>query len=120
MLSGKRLTGQQSSSGKRSLSHSEIVQCERAAKPHCDCRCGGALHGANRAPSGAGRDFFESLPLEDPHHLQTRAEKRGAAKSRRQQRRQEKFERERADFLVEKARRRAEREAAWAREGVAA
>lgn len=103
---------------KRSLSHAEIVQCERATQPTCECRCGGALHGANRAPAGAARDFFEGLPADDPHHLQTREEKREARRTSRRRGRDEERAREREAFFVEKDRRRAERVAAWEKEGV--
>lgn len=103
---------------KRSLSHAKIVQCERATRPTCDCRCGGALHGANRAPEGAGRAFFQGLPVTDPHHLQTAAEKKAGLHSTRRQRVEERRLRERAAFFADKERRRAERVAAWEREGV--
>jgi len=111
-------SGGNTETNKRSLSHAEIVQCERATRPTCDCRCGGALHGANRAPAGAGRDFFEGLPTSDPHHLQTRAEKREARRTARGSRRDEQRAREREAFFAEKERRRAERVAEWERQGI--
>lgn len=118
MLGQKPPGGNNNSTRKRSLSHAEVVQCERATRPTCDCRCGGALHGANRAPAGDARPFFEGLPIDDPHHLQSEAEKRAGKSTRRQRRRQEQRERERESFFAEKGRRRAERVAAWEKEGV--
>ncbi len=106
------------SARQRALSHAEIVQCERATQPACDCRCGGALHGANRAPAGDGREFFESLPETDPHHLQTSGEKREAARSSRRRRRDERLREERERFLIEKDQRRAARVAERERQGI--
>lgn len=56
----------------RSLSLREISRCEDAREPACKCRCGGTLHGAKR---GSGQAFFEGLSKDDPHRLQTKAEK---------------------------------------------
>lgn len=44
----------------RALSWAQAQSCENATKPRCQCRCGGALHGAKR-----GR--VVALPLDDPH-----------------------------------------------------
>lgn len=118
MLRQKTRGGNKKSAHKRALSHAEIVQCERATQPACDCRCGGALHGANRAPESSGRDFFESLPGTDPHHLQTRVEKSATSRSSSRRRRDERRRSERDTFMVEKERRRAERVAAWERQGI--
>lgn len=59
----------------RALSLRAAQNCENALKPRCHCRCGGKLHGAKRLGDAApGRDQFEQLPADDPHHLPTPAE----------------------------------------------
>jgi len=52
----------------KQLSERQANSCEAATHKRCRCRCGGALHGRN---AGQGRAFFESLPKDDPHHLET-------------------------------------------------
>lgn len=45
----------------------QAVQCEEATGRRCRCRCGGALHGADRlSEDQSPRD----LPTEDPHHAE--------------------------------------------------
>jgi hypothetical protein len=53
---------------KRFLTQREADRCENAKEPACKCRCGGALHGAKRVPSGGD---FSVLPLADPHYRPT-------------------------------------------------
>lgn len=64
----------------RRLSENQARTCEDAVGKVCRCRCGGALHGANRArkahPEGEiPREWFEQLPPDDPHKVTTRGEK---------------------------------------------
>lgn len=71
----------------RRLSEKQARQCENALTKRCRCRCGGALHGANRnrkedvepelssADGTAAREFFEGLPGDDPHRIRTEEEK---------------------------------------------
>lgn len=56
----------------KQLSERQANACEQATHARCRCRCGGAFHGRKL---GAGRAFFESLPKDDPHHLETPLEK---------------------------------------------
>ena len=51
----------------RKLTERQARNCEEALGPVCRCRCGGALHGAKRQGYEQGRDFYESLPEDDPH-----------------------------------------------------
>jgi hypothetical protein len=51
------------------LSMTAARRCETAKTGRCRCRCGGRLHGAAR---GEGQEFFEGLPLEDPHHARAK------------------------------------------------
>ena len=61
----------------RSLSLRQAARCEAAQHPRCRCRCHGAAHGRRRLddlfaeplPADLGREFFEALPADDPHHL---------------------------------------------------
>lgn len=50
---------------RRSLSRSQAAQCEQASTSRCRCRCGGALHGANRVTEGE----LSQLPSGDPHKV---------------------------------------------------
>lgn len=55
----------------KALSTKQAQACENALHPRCRCRCGGALHGARRAGREIpNRAWFESLPPDDPHHLE--------------------------------------------------
>jgi len=65
----------------RKLSGAQAKRCEAAVGDRCRCRCGGAMHGANRhlAATGYGdvqREFFEVLPEEDPHRILSELEKK--------------------------------------------
>lgn len=54
----------------KALTERQARNCEQATKPICRCRCGGALHGAKRAgKDNPPRDWFESLPEDDPHYV---------------------------------------------------
>ena len=44
----------------RALSASNAMRCEQALYTNCECRCGGAFHGANRG-------LVSDLPTDDPH-----------------------------------------------------
>lgn len=53
----------------RRLSVRQAMNCENATGHVCKCRCGGALHGANRMPSGDDAlTWLDSLDQDDPHH----------------------------------------------------
>jgi len=55
------------------LTESQARRCEEACNPRCRCRCGGALHGANRAKQpNAPRQWFEQLEETDPHKVTER------------------------------------------------
>ena len=55
----------------RPLTARQAGRCEDACGPRC--RCGGALHGANRAGrEGVSREWLEALPEDDPHHVPIR------------------------------------------------
>jgi hypothetical protein len=91
--------------GRRSLSFHEVRECETAtsAPSECECRCGGAFHGASRGSNSqqeVGESFFHSLPVDDPHHLQTVQEKRARRSSSRREKRRAQFEAERAAFFA--------------------
>lgn len=67
----------------KALSLKQADKCEYAREPVCKCRCGGSMHGAKR---GTGKDFFDLLPLDDPHHIPSKERKkreRDAAVARR-------------------------------------
>lgn len=64
------------------LSPRQAERCESAREPVCRCRCGGALHGANR---GQGRAFLGGLTEADPHYVPTEERQ---AELRAEQRRQ--------------------------------
>ena len=48
----------------RKLSRSQAFTCETACTRRCRCRCGGALHGAQRVTAP---DELDSLSWHDPH-----------------------------------------------------
>jgi hypothetical protein len=70
----------------RALSERQAKRCETAQHPACKCRCGGALHGAKRAPEPE-RPFFEALSENDPHHITSAIEQRRQRKLARAGRR---------------------------------
>lgn len=100
-------------------SQEHVERCERATTPasQCRCRCGGQCHGRRLVADGAGREAFESLAAEDPHHLQTAVERRAAAVASRTRKRMEKLARDRRAFIEDVRRRNpkhaAELEARW-------
>jgi hypothetical protein len=53
----------------RRLSERQARNCEEARLPRCRCRCGGALHGAKRGGDNPPREWYESLPPDDPHKI---------------------------------------------------
>lgn len=68
----------------KALSVSQANRCENAEHPNCRCRCGGAFHGGKRVNAAdGGRQVFEELPEDDPHHLPTKEEKKRRAEKRR-------------------------------------
>lgn len=97
----------------RSSSEEHVQACEGATTPpsRCRCRCGGRCHGRRLVAQGAGREAFEQLPADDPHHLQTAAERGEAARAKRDLQRIEKLNRGRRAH-VEDVRRRNPRRAA--------
>lgn len=50
----------------RPLNQRQASECETATTTRCQCRCGGALHGARRTGWSAA-NFFKALPDSDPH-----------------------------------------------------
>jgi hypothetical protein len=64
----------------RALSLTQAKRCESSQHGRCRCRCGGALHGAQR---GLDEDFFHTLPESDPHRATVRAEKQPRPRKRR-------------------------------------
>lgn len=50
----------------RRLSFGQVRQCESSDGPRCQCRCKGLMHGAHRSKLP---EFFEQLPMTDPHWL---------------------------------------------------
>jgi len=107
----------------KAQSGEHVGRCKSATTPRsqCRCRCGGKCHGRKLDAQGAGRAYFEALPQDDPHHLQTEAERRAARRSdgqqRRELRRREKLNRGRRGFIEDVRRRNPERaaelEAQW-------
>lgn len=74
----------------QALSLRQASRCETAKTKACTCRCGGALHGKNRSGDDllacdaiAEREFFEQLPLDDPHHVRSVEEKKRRARIKR-------------------------------------
>lgn len=90
-----------------------VTRCEGATTPpsRCRCRCGGRCHGRRLVAGGARREAFEELPADDPHHLQTSAERRAEGKGERERKRLERLARERRAH-IEDVRRRNPRHAA--------
>lgn len=43
------------------------MQCEQGVHEQCDCRCGGALHGARRFGLAWSPLHYYLLPADDPH-----------------------------------------------------
>ena len=56
----------------KALSRRQAANCESATHPRCRCRCGGAFHGTKR---GDDTVFFETLPPDDPHKIDTELER---------------------------------------------
>lgn len=97
----------------RANSQEHVERCEATPTPTSQWRCssGGRCHGRRLVVSGGGREAYEALPADDPHHLQTAADRSAAAR--------EKLEHERAEQLnrgrrahIEDVRRRSPRHAA--------
>lgn len=97
----------------RANSQEHVGRCETATTPssQCRCRCGGRCHGRRLVADGAGREAYEALPTSDPHHLQTPAERREAARTTRERKRVAKLARDRRAH-IEDVRRRNPRHAA--------
>jgi hypothetical protein len=51
------------------LNETQARNCEEALHPTCKCRCNGALHGVKRGGKNPPREWYEQLPLEDPHFV---------------------------------------------------
>lgn len=69
----------------KELSFRQAYNCENAKEPVCKCRCGGSLHGAKRGGEEPNREFFETLPDDDPHRMLTKTEKREASNARKRE-----------------------------------
>lgn len=80
-----------------------VTRCEGATTPpsRCRCRCKGLCHGRRLVAQGAGREAYEALPVTDPHHLPTSAERRTVRREQRVLGRQVRLERERRAFIEE-------------------
>lgn len=91
----------------RANSQEHVERCETATTPatQCRCRCGGLCHGRRLVAQGAGREAFEQLPADDPHHLQTAAERRAAGREKREGKRRVRVDRDRRAFIEEVRRR---------------
>lgn len=96
-----------------------VTRCEGATTPpaRCRCRCSGRCHGRRLVAEGAGREAYEALPTADPHHLQSAAERRTAAREKRAGERRARLDGDRRAH-IESVRRRspehaAELEARW-------
>jgi hypothetical protein len=98
----------------RANSQEHVERCETATTPasQCRCRCGGRCHGRLVAQS-AGREAFEALPAADPHHLQSPAELRAAAREKRERDHSDKLARGRRAFIEEVRQRDPERAVAF-------
>lgn len=80
----------------RALSVRQASNCETAKTSVCRCRCKGAFHGMKR--SGAKEPdpaFLAALPLEDPHHVDDKGQKR---ERKRQEKRDKKRRAEEAHW----------------------
>ena len=99
----------------RANNQEHIERCETATTPasQCRCRCGGRCHGRRLVAQGAGREAFEALAAEDPHHLQSPAELRAAARVKHERDQSEKLARGRRAFIEEVRQRDPERAAAF-------
>lgn len=99
----------------RANNQEHVERCETATTPasQCRCRCGGRCHGRRLVAQGAGREAFEALPAEDPHHLQTAAELNVAAREKRERDQSDKLAKGRRAFIEEVRRRDPERAAAF-------
>lgn len=58
----------------RRVSFRQAVQCEQGTAKRCQCRCRKALHGAKRFGDAPTYRDFMSLPKDDPHQVQWRAD----------------------------------------------
>jgi hypothetical protein len=52
------------------LNVTQVTRCEMGRTPRCRCRCGGVLHGAQRARLP---EYFENLGESDPHRLEKKS-----------------------------------------------
>lgn len=84
-----------------------VTRCEGASSPpaRCRCRCGGRCHGRRLVAQGAGREAFEQLPADDPHHLQTVVERRTAERQKREGKRRARLDRDRRAHIEDVRRR---------------
>ena len=73
----------------RALSLRQAGRCEAAQHEKCRCRCHGIAHGRQRErePASLSREFFEALPIDDPHRLPTDEERKAANKAANKARR---------------------------------
>ena len=103
----------------RANSQEHVGRCETATTPaaQCRCRCGGRCHGRRLVAQGAGREAFEALPADDPHHLQTAAERSAAARAKREGKHRARLDRNRRahieDVRLRNPRHAEELEARW-------
>jgi hypothetical protein len=74
----------------KELSLRQAQRCEEAREPVCKCRCGGRLHGAKR--NGGSASFFGELPEDDPHHVDTPAQKREKRNAKKRAETEARFE----------------------------
>lgn len=91
----------------RANNQEHVERCETATTPatQCRCRCKGLCHGRRLITQGAGREAFEALPADDPHHILTAAERSAAAREKRERERVEKLARGRRAHIEDVRRR---------------
>jgi hypothetical protein len=56
----------------RPLTAFQAANCEHALETVCQCRCGGALHGARRRGLAFDPAAYYQLPPDDPHYAEPR------------------------------------------------
>lgn len=73
----------------KAMSQSMANSCENAKNKTCNCRCGGALHGAKRLATTVTGDTlpteFEKLPEDDPHFVPSKKRAKELAKERKRE-----------------------------------
>jgi hypothetical protein len=99
----------------RANSQEHVERCEAATTPasQCRCRCGGRCHGRRLVAGGGGREAFEALPADDPHHLLSAEERGAVAREKRDRDHAWELARRRREFIEEVRERDPERAAGF-------